>query len=189
MEAMQAMQEGQDRSEHAEAPRESGKGGAEQASQAQGSARAETRAPSPVDRPNQRNLGDGCAEGSGLDSVGARRFTAADFGDRYGAEVGGVEILEAVHTWTGISPDIVLSRARMQAPCDARRVVCFLLRVRAGWTLAAIGRLMNRDHTSAWHHVAAARKKQQGDARYARMLEECWGMAVRARLAQMGETQ
>lgn len=49
--------------------------------------------------------------------------------------------------------DAVLSPSRMRRDIDARQQACWVLH-RAGWSYSAIGRLLDRDHTTVMHAVS-----------------------------------
>jgi chromosomal replication initiation ATPase DnaA len=60
----------------------------------------------------------------------------------------------------GISPSDIFGYSRRANIAEARQRV-YLECSKAGATLAAIGRAMNRDHTTIMHGVSAARKRLQ----------------------------
>lgn len=65
------------------------------------------------------------------------------------------DIVAAVTNVMNITFDDMRAPRRKQELVDARRIYCYNVKVRLGWTLVDIGkRLSSRDHTTIIHNIA-----------------------------------
>ena len=68
-------------------------------------------------------------------------------------------IIAAVSESFGVHQHDILGSARTQRAAVPRQIVCHLLRKCTVMTLAAIGEIFGRDHTTVLYSVRAAKKK------------------------------
>jgi len=82
------------------------------------------------------------------------------------------KVVEAVSNVTGIKEDDILGRRRMRPIVDARHMAIRLLRIKSSLTLANIGGLFDRDHTSVIHALSSSQDMMDIDLYYRKEFEQ-----------------
>jgi chromosomal replication initiation ATPase DnaA len=73
---------------------------------------------------------------------------------------------------SGLSRERVIHTSKSQPLCDSRRIVAAHLRKR-GYSLSAIGRELNRHHTTIIHLLRSHQELIESDAKYRALVELC----------------
>ena len=68
-------------------------------------------------------------------------------------------IVDATAEYYGLNPDVIFSKSRVREIADARMVAMYLGNKLTGLSLKAIGRKLNRTHTTVMHGIAAIRDR------------------------------
>jgi len=88
-------------------------------------------------------------------------------------QVGPEEIIQCVSGATQVPAGAILGSSRVQRIAYARHIVAYMLRYRLGLSWKAIGRTLNRDHTTAINSVRVVQNELAYNKELAGLLEKC----------------
>lgn len=87
-------------------------------------------------------------------------------------------VLEVVAKNCGVTIDEILSNTRRRGLVDARHYYCAVLRKQLGYSVTAIGKLVNKDHTTIVHGTQKFYDRCSVDEDYKKVyetiLQEIW---------------
>ncbi len=81
-------------------------------------------------------------------------------------------IIDAVATYYGISPDVILGKERDKRSTLARQMVIYLLRQEKHFSFTEIGHLLNRDHSTVLHNFRKISQSIKTDADLSHSIEQ-----------------